>query len=74
MFTPTKRGGGGPHFWKCWNENAEIIFKNNNEGLYITLETKFHTCTSINEDFEIFTPKKGGGSLFGKFQNVISEF
>ena len=47
-------------------ENFEILFEKVNGGLYITLETKFHTCTSINEDFEIFTPPQKRGGPFWK--------
>ena len=52
---PQKRGGEDPFF-----ENFEILFGNFNKGTYINLETKFHASRSIIEDFEIFTPQKGG--------------
>ena len=52
---PKKKGGEAPFF-----EKLKILFENINEGLYITLETKFRASRSIIEDFEIFTPQKGG--------------
>ena len=58
---PIKGGGEAPHF-----ENLKIVSKNINEGLYITLETKFRSYRSIIEDFKIFTrpPKQGGENPF----------
>ena len=53
MFTQKKGGGKNPIF-----ENVEIILENINEGLYITLETKFRSSMSIIKDFKIFTPPK----------------
>ena len=50
-FSPPIKGGQAPHF-----ENLKILSKNINEGLYITLETKFRSYRSIIEDFKIFTP------------------
>ena len=44
-------GGENPIF-----ENVEIILENINEGLYISLETKFRSSMSIIKDFRIFTP------------------
>ena len=57
-FSPPQKRGADAIF-----ENYEILFENFNEGLYITLETKFRAHRSIIEDFEIFNPppqKKGG--------------
>ena len=59
---PQKKGGEDPLF-----ENFEILFENFNKGAYINLETKFHACRSIIEDFEIFTPPKRGGKTPLKF-------
>ena len=62
--SPPKKGGRPPFL--------KILFENINEGLYITLETKFRLSTSIIEDFEISPPqkKKGGRTPFLK----ISKF
>ena len=60
MFTQKNGGGENPIF-----ENVEIILENINEGLYISLETKFHSSMSIIKDFRIFTPppKRGEDAI-----------
>ena len=71
-FSPPIKGGGeeeAPLF-----ENLKILFKNIDEGLYITIETKFRASRSIIEEFEIFTPPpKGGGKrpFFWNFEIFI---
>ena len=56
-------------------ENVEIILENINEGLYITLETKFRSSMSIIKDFKIFTPpKKEGGPHFKNFEIQFENF
>ena len=56
-FSPPQKKKGGEDLLF---ENFEILFENFNMGHYINLETKFHACTSIIEDFEILTPSKKG--------------